>query len=645
MKNGWIKVAAVSPVVSVADPAKNAEEILRTANRAVSEGAKIIVFPELALSGFTCRDLFLQDTLVNGTMAALQKIVKESKKHDALMFIGLPVRVGNKLYNAAAAVQGGELLALIPKVHLVNGSGIFESRYFAPGNREVKVVSLPGFGEVLFGSKILFECPAVEGLQVAAEICADFWVPDAPHIAHARAGATVLVNLSTSDELAGKHARRRKMLQAVSERILAGYVFADSGDGESSGEGIYTGSNFIAENGKILAESNLLQGTSFGEPSFAISEIDIQSLMQARKTSTTFTEGEEEGYVRIVCEMKESVTKLTRHYSAHPFFPEDEAERKVFCEEVLSIQARALARRLAHTHSTQAVLGISGGLDSTLALLVTARAFDLLKLPRKQIVAVTMPAFGTTDRTYSNACGLTKALHATLREINIKKSILQHFADIGHDEKDHDVTYENAQARERTQILMDIANEIGALVVGTGDMSEMALGWATYNGDHMSMYGVNAGVPKTLLRHLVFLEAEKTSDSKVRKVLLDVLDTPVSPELLPPTKDGKIAQKTEDLVGPYELHDFFLYHLLQSGFSPAKIYRLAVDAFRGTYSKAVILKWMKTFYRRFFNQQFKRSCMPDGPKALGISLSPRGGLMMPSDAVSTLWMEEVETLK
>ena len=645
MKHGWIKVAAVSPVVTVADTKKNAEEIIRAANDAVRAGAKIIVFPELSITGFTCRDLFLQDKLLNGALSALQEIVKASKKHDALLFVGLPVRAGAKLYNAAAAVQSGELLGLIPKLHLVNGSGIFESRYFAAGKEEVEMISLPFFGEVLFGSRLLFECPAVEGLQVAAEICADFWVPSAPHIAHAKAGATLIVNLSTSDELAGKHARRRRMLQAVSERIMAGYAFADSGDGESSGEGVYTGSNFIAENGRILSESNLLLHKTFGDVSCAISEIDVQGLLQARKCATTFDEDAEPGYVHVVCEMKQMETKLTRAYSAHPFFPEDETEREAFCEEVLSIQARALAKRLQHTHTTQAVLGISGGLDSTLALLVTARAFDLLKIPRKQIVAVTMPAFGTTDRTYNNACGLTKALGATLKEINIKKSILQHFDDIGHDEKKHDVTYENAQARERTQILMDIANQINGLVVGTGDMSEMALGWATYNGDHMSMYGVNSGVPKTLLRHLVRLEANQTASKKVREVLLDVLDTPVSPELLPPTKDGKIAQKTEDLVGPYELHDFFLYHTLVSGFEPEKMYLVAQKAFKGIYTKAVILKWMKTFYRRFFTQQFKRSCMPDGPKALGISLSPRGGLMMPSDAVSALWLEETEKLK
>jgi len=644
MKHGFIKVAAVTPRVRVADVEFNAKEIIAAFKQADKEGAKIIVFPELCLTGYSCEDLFLQEKLLSGAREGLLKIAKATKTSDALVFVGMPLCVEGKLYNTAAVLQGGEVLAFVPKRNIPNYAEFYEARHFMPGPIAADFLDLPEFGEVLFGSEILFDLDAIEGLSVAAEICEDLWVPDSPHIFHALSGATVIVNLSASNETVGKQAYRRQLVLSESARCICGYIYAAAGDGESSQDMVFGGAGLIAENGVLLGEARQLDSAVFDKTQIVLSELDIARLLHERRKDTTFVPDAEADYLHVSLEMKKALTKLTRTFDAHPFIPSDEGERKERCEEILSIQARGLAKRLSHIGADKAVLGISGGLDSTLTLLVTARTFDLLGLPRKNITAVTMPAFGTTDRTYRNACDLTRALGATLREINIKKSVLQHFADIGQDPDKHDVTYENSQARERTQILMDLANQSGALVIGTGDMSELALGWATYNGDHMSMYGTNAGIPKTLVSHLVAYIADTTDDKKTAKTLRDVLDTPVSPELLPPTKDGKISQKTEDLVGPYELHDFFLYYMLRFGFGPEKIFRIAKTAFRGQYSDETIVKWLGNFCRRFFTQQFKRSCLPDGPKVGSVGLSPRGDLRMPSDAAHTLWTEEVKSL-
>jgi NAD+ synthase (glutamine-hydrolysing) len=490
---------------------------------------------------------------------------------------------------------------------------------------------------VAFGSNLLFTCEELPGLTVAAEICEDLWAPAPPSVAHAMAGATVIVNLSASDETVGKSDYRRALIKGQSARLLCGYVYATAGNGESTQDLVFGGQNLICEDGSVLAEAEMFQNqTIYGT-------FDIQKLCGERQRISTW-EGEQcQGYTRIVFHLPEEETSINRRFAANPFVPEETAERNRRCDEILTIQAMGLVKRLEHTHSKGAVLGISGGLDSTLALLVTARAFDILGLDREGITAVTMPCFGTTDRTYTNACELTRGLGAALMEVDIKKAVLQHFEDIGQDFHTHDVTFENAQARERTQVIMDIANQKGSMVIGTGDLSELALGWATYNGDHMSMYGVNGSVPKTLVRHLVQYYADTCGEEKIRRILLDVLDTPVSPELLPP-EDGKISQKTEDLVGPYELHDFFLYYMLRFHFAPAKIYRMAKMAFDGNYENEVILKWMKKFYWRFFSQQFKRSCLPDGPKVGSVAVSPRGDLRMPSDACVRIWMDEIESL-
>ena len=491
--------------------------------------------------------------------------------------------------------------------------------------------------EIPFGSRILFSCPEVRGLSVAAELCEDLWTPEPPSIGHAMAGATVIVNLSASDETTGKSIYRRNLISGQSARLLCGYIYASAGEGESTTDLVFGGHNVISENGVILAESRLFENSTI------VTELDIQRLRADRRKQTTFSVKGKETYEEVLFHLEEKETELTRFVDPAPFVPSDEHQMEQRCEEIFHIQAMGLKKRLKHTGCRNVTVGISGGLDSTLALLVTAKAFDLLGIDRSSITAVTMPCFGTTDRTYQNACELTRRLGASLKEVDIKKAVRQHFEDIGHSEEDHDVTYENCQARERTQVLMDIANQSGGMVIGTGDMSELALGWATYNGDHMSMYGVNASVPKTLVRHLVRYYADTCEDERLKAVLLDILDTPVSPELLPP-KDGKIAQKTEDLVGPYELHDFFLYYILRFGFRPAKIYRLALTAFAGVYEKEVILKWLKTFYRRFFSQQFKRSCLPDGPKVGTVAVSPRGDLRMPSDASAAIWLAELEEL-
>ena len=637
MKDGFIRVAASTPEVKVADVEYNREQICCRIIEGRERGAKIMVFPELVLTGYTCGELFNQKPLLTKAREELKKLVDFTAGSDMLVFAGVPWEYNNKLYNTAAAIQDGELLALIPKMCLPNYSEFYELRYFNPGFE--KPVAVPWEdGYVLMGSKILFNCANVENLVVGAEICEDVWVLNPPSIGHASAGATVIVNCSASDETTGKSDYRRSLISGQSARLLCGYIYANAGEGESTQDLVFGGQNIIAENGTMLAESRRFENET------VYADMDLERLECERRRMTTYQTAGRENYVFIDFSLHEDENRPERFIDPSPFVPQDEESRNRRCEEILSIQAMGLKKRLKHTGCRSAVIGISGGLDSTLALLVTVRAFDLLGLARDKIICVTMPCFGTTDRTYHNACYLTKKLGASLLEVDIKDAVANHFRDIGHDSSVHDVTYENSQARERTQVLMDIANKYNGMVIGTGDMSELALGWATYNGDHMSMYGVNSSVPKTLVRHLVRYFADTCGEKELSEVLLDVLDTPVSPELLPPEKDGKIAQKTEDLVGPYELHDFFLYHVLRWGFSPHKTLRLALYAFGQAYPRETILYWMRTFYRRFFAQQFKRSCMPDGPKIGSVSLSPRGDWRMPSDASAALWLSEVEKL-
>ena len=638
MVDGFIKVAAATPKIKVADTVYNAHAITDMILEADAVGAKIIVFPELCITGYTCGDLFLQDRLLNEAKKALFDIAENTKDTDALVFVGLPIEKEQKLYNAAAVLKGGEVLAFIPKHQIPSYAEFYEARHFARGNRISENLHL--FGEdIPFGTDILFPCDNIDGLVVGCEICEDVWAADTPSTRHALAGADVIVNLSASNDLVGKDTYRKDLVTVTSARLLSAYIYVSAGEGESTQDVVYSGHNIIAENGVVLAQS--LPFTT----GILYSDLDIQKLRMERRRNNVFVPDNTAPYLEIpFLYEKVEKTRLTRTFNKTPFVPPDQNTRTKRCEQILSIQANGLKQRMAHTNAKTAVIGISGGLDSTLALLVTVRAFDALGYERSAIRAVTMPCFGTTDRTYENACRLARACGATLAEVDIKKSVMQHFEDIGHNPDEHDVTYENGQARERTQVLMDIANQTGGLVIGTGDMSELALGWATYNGDHMSMYGVNVGVPKTLVRHLVQYYADTCDDSKMRAVLLDVIDTPVSPELLPPKQDGKISQKTEDLVGPYELHDFFLYYMLRCSYPPSKVYRIAVDTFEGEYDTDVILKWLKTFYKRFFAQQFKRSCLPDGPKVGSVALSPRGDLRMPSDACASIWLEELEHL-
>lgn len=636
MKHGFVKVAAVTPDVRVADCIFNAEQICLNMKEAAQNGAKLIVFPELAVTGYTCGDLFWQEALLTAAKEALGKIVGASADVDALVFVGLPWEKDGKLYNAAAAFSRGKLLGVVPKHFLPNYAEFYEARNFTPGGRKPVLTEFAG-GAVPFGMNLLFSCREMEGFRVAAEICEDLWAPDPPSTQHALAGASVIVNLSASDENVGKSAYRRSLVENQSARLLCGYVYASAGEGESTTDVVFGGHDLIVENGVVLAESpRFKNGMIYGE-------LDLHKLSGERRKTTTFLCAANEDYEIVPFHLNIEETKLTRTFAQLPFVPDGAKERGERCEEILTIQAMGLKKRLQHTGCKTMVLGLSGGLDSTLALLAAAKAADMLGLERASILCVTMPCFGTTDRTYQNACRLAEKIGAGLREIRIEASVKQHFQDIGQSLDNHDVTYENSQARERTQILMDLANQVGGMVIGTGDLSELVLGWATYNGDHMSMYAVNGSVPKTLVRHLVRYYAGVCEDEALRGVLLDILDTPVSPELLPP-KDGVISQKTEELVGPYELHDFFLYHMLRGGAAPAKIFRLANAAFAEVYDSAVILKWLKTFYRRFFSQQFKRSCLPDGPKVGSVAVSPRGDLRMPSDASVRIWMQELERL-
>ena len=636
MKQGFIKVAAVTPKIRVADPVYNGAIICEEMEKVYAKGAKIIVFPELCLTGYTCGDLFLQQLLLEKAEEQLLTVAAATRDKDALVMIGLPMVREGKLYNVAAILQNGEVLGLVPKANIPSYAEFYEVRHFSEGNEEPEEYDFYG-KTVPFGTNILFVCENMKGLTVGCEICEDLWVANPPGTNHALMGATVIANLSASNETVGKDEYRELLVKSSSARLICGYIYASSGEGESTQDLVFGGHNLIAENGTILAQAKKFQcETVYGD-------LDIQRILSERRRMGTFGKEPQAVYAMVPFSLRVEETKLERSFGSMPFVPTDEEMRQQRCEEILSIQSYGLKKRYEHTGLSQAVLGISGGLDSTLALLVTVKTFDMLGLDRRGITAVTMPCFGTTDRTYENACKLAKTLGVTLWEVDIREAVQIHFRDIGQNADIHDVTYENSQARERTQVLMDVANRVNGLVIGTGDMSELALGWATYNGDHMSMYGVNAGVPKTLVRHLVKYYADNCGVRELSEVLEDVLDTPVSPELLPPV-EGEIAQKTEDLVGPYELHDFFLYYMLRCGFSPAKVYRVAKSAFQGQYGEDVILKWLKTFYRRFFGQQFKRSCLPDGPKVGSVALSPRGDLRMPSDASARIWMEELEKL-
>ena len=682
-------MAAATPSVRVADVDYNVNELLRQLAAADEAGADVLVFPELSVTAYTCGDLFLQEQLLRAAKAGLQRMIEASRSFRPLFFVGLPFAVKGKLYNVAAAVQGGRLLALIPKANIPNYTEFYEARYFAEGNAAPFMLEtgLLGQAPVPFGTNVLLdlslEAPArkdatqgktaQEGnaaapgvvsasaamhaplpVSIAVEICEDLWVGQTPGGRHAEQGAALIVNLSASNETAGKAEFRRQLISMDSAKLLAAYVYAGAGPGESSTDLVFGGQRLIAENGTVLAAGTLY------EEGLTLADVDVNRLLAERRRMTTFPSAgvqPDESYVHVplvlaarpIRQQKNGAeaSRLLRFVDPHPFVPSDKAHRAERCREIFAIQAQGLKKRLSHIGCKQVVIGLSGGLDSTLALLVTREAFSLLQLPPENILCVTMPAFGTTDRTYHNACILAQEVGGTLREINISQSVLQHFRDIGHDPAVQNAAYENGQARERTQILMDLANDVNGIVIGTGDLSEMALGWCTYNGDHMSMYAVNADIPKTLVRYLVRYRADSEQNKALQTVLYDVLDTPVSPELLPASADGTISQKTEDLVGPYELHDFFLYHFLRFGSSPRRILQLAEQAFDGVtepglfYDRQTILKWLQTFYRRFFSQQFKRSCSVDGPKVGSVDLSPRGGFRMPSDAVVKLWLAEL----
>lgn len=653
MKDGFIKVAACTPEIQVADVDFNVDKIISQLEKCREEGVKVAVFPELCITGYTCQDLFFQNALLDKAMEGVVKIAKTTADSDMLVAVGVPVRANGKLYNCAAVIQDGEVRAFVPKTHLPNYNEFYEARHFAPYRGECAAIDLREYGQLEFIPPIeqtVFVCEEIPELVVGFELCEDLWVADPVSNYLAKAGATLICNLSASDEVIGKDSYRRQLVSNQSARLVAGYIYCSAGDGESTQDMVFSGHNIIAENGSILAESRLF------ENGITISEIDFKKLAFERRKISTYPASAEWDYSskdsgfldkdnisreRFSLEMGE--TALTRKFAKTPFIPSNQAERNERCHLILQMQSHGLMKRIAHTHSKTVVIGISGGLDSTLALLVCVMATDLLKRPHTDIVAVTMPCFGTTKRTRSNAEILCDALGVTFREVDISKAVLQHFEDIGHDYNDHSVVFENGQARERTKVLMNIANQVSGMVVGTGDLSELALGWATYNGDHMSMYGVNASIPKTLVRHIVQYYGDTCTSDTLRDVLYDILDTPVSPELLPTDESGtEMTQKTEDLVGPYELHDFFLYYGIRWGFEPSKVKRLAKYAFEGDYPDEVIDKWLKTFYRRFFSQQFKRSCLPDGAKIGSVTLSPRGDWRMPSDAVAKLWLDDID---
>lgn len=648
MKHGFITVAAAIPAVKVADTDYNIEQIEKQIVEADAQGVEIVCFPELSITSYSCQDLFREQLLLDKTEAALLQLLSATRQLDVISIVGLPVSVGGLLLNCAAVIQHGTVLGIIPKTYLPNYGEFYEKRWFASAqDLNPTEIFLGGSPVVVSAEPKLFQ--TASGVKFGVEICEDVWAPIPPSNLLALAGADIIFNLSASDELTGKHNYLKALISQQSARTISGYVYASCGFGESTQDVVYGGNAMIFENGHLLVEASRFSY----EPQMQVTQIDVERLRTERRTNTTFINAQRSAVATVV--KAKSVRdvhefRFIRDIDPLPFIPKGDTDMADRCEEILSIQAAGLAKRLVHTNCKRVVVGISGGLDSTLALLVCVRAFDSLQFDRKGIVGVTMPGFGTTDRTHTNATELMRSLDITLKEINIVKSVKQHFEDIGHDASVHDVTYENSQARERTQILMDLANQQNAMVVGTGDLSELALGWATYNGDHMSMYGVNAGVPKTLIRHLVHYAATTAIFQRQRETLLDIIDTPISPELTPADEQGNIQQKTEDLVGPYELHDFFLYYFLRHGFRPAKIYDMACEAFggkhpeAGTYDSATIKHWLKTFCRRFFSQQFKRSCLPDGPKVGSVSLSPRGDWRMPSDVSSSIWLTECEQL-
>ena len=636
MKYGWIKVAAAVPAIKVADVIYNVQQIESLIAQAEGKGVEVMVFPELCLTGYTCQDLFREQLLLDKAEEGLMLLLDFTRKIDVISIVGMPVVINGLLYNCAVVIQHGAILGVVPKTYLPNYGEFYEKRWFASA-QELNPSDIYLAGTPVTVSAELLILTTDDGVKFGIEICEDVWAPIPPSNNLALAGADIIFNLSASDELIGKHRYLCSLLAQQSARTISGYVYASSGFGESTQDVVYGGNAMVFENGHLLAD-----GERFSiQPQIQVAQIDVERLRTERRQNTTFINAQCHSHARYISAKLTAPRdfELIREVDPHPFIPKD-TDMQQSCEEILNIQVAGLAKRLYHISAQKAVIGISGGLDSTLALLVTVKTFDKLGLDRRGIIGITMPGFGTTDRTYNNALALMKTLGVTIREISIAKAVTQHFEDIDHDPKKHDVTYENSQARERTQILMDVANQVNGIVIGTGDLSELALGWATYNGDHMSMYGVNAGVPKTLIRYLVsYVAGEMATD-----ILLDIIDTPISPELIPGDAMGNIKQKTEDLVGPYELHDFFIYYFLRWGFSPKKIYLLAQKAFDKTYEEATIKKWLTTFCRRFFNQQFKRSCLPDGPKVGSVSLSPRGDWRMPSDASSALWLRECEDL-
>jgi NAD+ synthase (glutamine-hydrolysing) len=634
MNDGFLRVACATPDIKVCDVDYNTNNILSMIKNAEEEGIKLVTFPELCITGYTCGDLFLQRTLQKAASDALIEIAKKTACMDIIIVVGLPFAHGNALYNVAAVLKSGKILGIVPKMYMPNYSEFYELRHFSSMQKTQRIQF--NNEEILMGSHLLFSDSANSAFCFGIEICEDLWVPLSPSTSHAISGARLIINPSASDEMVAKSDYRRDLVRMQSAKLVCAYLYVNAGNGESTTDMVYSGQNIICENGVLLAESKLFDN------SMIIADIDLDLIAHERRRMNSFPNESNEKYETIYFRSHIASLHLKRAVNPYPFVPSNPKQLTERCDTIFAIQAAGLKKRLAHTKGRCAVIGLSGGLDSTLALLVTVRAFDELGWPHKDIIAVTMPCFGTTDRTYQNAKSLAAHLGTTLLDIPIRDAVLQHFKDIELEEDDRGAAYENSQARERTQVLMDISNKNGGFVVGTGDLSELALGWATYNGDHMSMYAVNTSIPKTLVRHLVrFVAGAETGELK--DVLIDILNTPVSPELLPP-ENGEISQKTEELVGPYELHDFVLYYVVRFGFAPSKIYRLANIAFKGIYDSTTIKKWMLIFYKRFFSQQFKRSCLPDGPKVGSVTLSPRGDWRMPSDAVSTIWIRELENL-
>lgn len=634
MKYGFVKVAGATPKIRVADCEFNANQIIAQINEAEKNGASLVVFSELCVTGYTCSDLFLQSALLNAAKDAVKKIVFETAELDIISIVGTPIALRQSLFNCAVVIYKSKILGIVPKINIPNYSEFYEARHFTSGKDfDEGLFEFNGFDNVYFGSNLIFACRQMPDFSFAVEICEDLWTPESPSVELALSGANIICNLSCSDDVIGKAQYRRNLVKMQSGKLICGYIYSDSGFGESTTDMVFSGQNIISENASILAESKRFT------TGIIYADVDVAKLSSERRRTNTFPHKKDNCVIEFDMNLKR--TRLSRTFPQMPFVPADKTDLANRCEEIITMQATGLATRLAHTGIKNVVLGLSGGLDSTLALIVCVHAFDMLFLDRKNIHTVTMPCFGTTKRTKSNAQLLAEAYGVSFEDIDITLAVRQHFSDINHNESITDITYENSQARERTQILMDLSNKYSGLVIGTGDLSELALGWATYNGDHMSMYAVNVSIPKTLVRYLTAYEAEK-SEGILKNVLLDVLDTPVSPELLPPDNNGEIAQKTEDVVGPYELHDFFLYYLVRFGFSPSKIYYLAKQSFEGKYDNPTIKKWLTVFIKRFFSQQFKRSCLPDGPKVGSVTLSPRGDWRMPSDASVNLWLKDLE---